>query len=81
MNAAMSEANRRAVDVGLLYCIPRLHDVYARCGWQRLPETRIIRVDENGTNVPLPDKNIAMFHPLRIRHFPAGIIHLRGNDW
>jgi len=81
MNAAMVEAGRRGFDVGLLYCVPNLEKVYARCGWRLLPRERIIRVDENGKEIALPEKNIAMFHPLKLAVFPTGEIHLRGNDW
>ncbi len=38
-------------------------------------------IDENGAVVPLPAKNIAMFHPLRRATFPLGTIHLQGDHW
>jgi len=81
MNRAMAEALRRNFDFGLLFCVPQLEKVYARCGWLSLGEREVIRVDETGSEVPIPGKNIAMFHPLRQTEFPAGLIHLRGNDW
>lgn len=81
MNAAMQEAGRLGFDAGLLYCIPTLEKVYARCGWFLLPKADIIRMDEQGAEIPLPDKNIAMFHPLKVVEFPTGTIHLQGNDW
>ncbi|MDD5596895.1 MAG: GNAT family N-acetyltransferase [Victivallaceae bacterium] len=81
MAAAMREAEKRDFDTGLLYCVPLLERVYAKCGWQLLPERMIIRIDENGNHVPLPDKNITMFFPLKMRDFPDGIINLQGNDW
>ena len=81
MDAAMKEAGRRDFDAGLLYCIPELEKVYARCGWQLLPKEDVIRVDENGDELALPDKNIAMFYPLKVKGFPVGTVHIQGNDW
>jgi predicted acetyltransferase len=81
MDAAMKEAARRDFDAGLLYCIPELEKVYARCGWKSLPKENVIRVDENGDELALPDKNIAMFYPLKVKEFPGGTVHLQGNDW
>ncbi len=82
MNEAMRHAKERSdYDCGLLYCVPQLLKVYARCGWREIPKDDILRIDENGAELHLPGKNIAMFHPLRIEDFPSGIIHLMGNDW
>ena len=81
MNKAMSEADKRNFDCGLLFCVPEIEKIYSRCGWQLLPKERVIRVDENGNEVQLPEKNIAMFYPLIITEFPSGDIHLQGNDW
>lgn len=81
MNAAMEEARKRDFDAGLLYCVPELEKVYARCGWTLLPKEEIVRIDETGQGQALPAKNIAMYYPLRVTDFPAGRIHLNGNDW
>lgn len=81
MDASMKEAERLGFDAGLLYCVPALGKVYARCGWKLLPKEEIIRIDENGSEVAIPGKNIAMFFPLKVTEFPAGTIHLQGNDW
>lgn len=81
MNASMKEAASRGYDAGLLYCLPELQKLYEKCGWILLPKEQIIRVDSDGTEIPLPDKNIAMFHPLKLSKFPTGTIHLQGNDW
>ena len=78
--AAMEEAARRAFDLGLLFCLPTLGGLYASCDWRTLAPRPIIRV-EDGHELPLPAKNIALFHPLRVTVFPAGPIHLGGNDW
>lgn len=80
MAAAMQEALRREFDVGLLFCVFRLEKFYASLGWLALPGREVVRVDE-GREAPLPDKNMAMYFPLRTRAFPDGVIHLRGNDW
>lgn len=80
MNLAMIEAMKRGFDLGLLFCIPKLEKTYASCGWINLGEREAIRVEE-GRELPLPGKNIAMYHPLKLTQFPDGIIHLCGNDW
>ena len=81
MNRAMTEALGRGYDYGLLFCVPQLEKVYARCGWIGLGVRDVIRVDETGAELPIPGKNIAMFHPLKVLKFPAGTVHLQGNDW
>jgi nodulation protein A len=81
MNSAMAEASRHGFDCGLLYCIPELEKVYCRCGWQRIADRDITRIDENNQELPIPGKNIAMFYPLQLTTFPDGAIHLCGNDW
>jgi GNAT superfamily N-acetyltransferase len=81
MNKAMKEALRRQFDCGLLFCIPAIAKVYTVCGWQILGPRKVTRTDENGTALPLPGKNIAMFYPLKRKGFPRGPIHLQGNDW
>jgi GNAT superfamily N-acetyltransferase len=80
LRTAMAEAARRDFDGGLLFCVPQLEKVYAPHGWQGLGWREVIRVEE-GREIPIPDKNIAMFNPLRIAVFPDGRIHLQGNDW
>ncbi len=80
MIAAMQEAETRGYDCGLLFCIPVLEKVYARVGWISLGVRDVIRT-ENGQDLPIPDKNIAMYYPIKVKSLPEGIIHLRGNDW
>ncbi len=81
MVAAMKEAAAGHYDCGLLFCVPELEKVYARCGWKRLADVPVIRINERRMEVPIPGKNIAMFYPLKVTEFPAGRIHLQGNDW
>jgi predicted N-acetyltransferase YhbS len=81
MQAAMDEARQREYDAGLLFCVPALEALYVRMGWKAIAPPSVTRVDETGQEVPLPGKNIAMFYPLRYVEFPAGPIHLGGNDW
>lgn len=80
LEAAMAEAQRRGLDCGLLFCVPALAKVYAAAGWQLLGPREIVRV-EDGRELPIPAKNIAMFYPIEVDVFPEGLIHLRGNDW
>jgi GNAT superfamily N-acetyltransferase len=81
MKKAMEEAGRRNYECGLLFCVPELEKVYGRCGWKLLPRENMYRIDENGEVKALPEKNIVMFHPLKIASFPSGDISLEGNDW
>jgi GNAT superfamily N-acetyltransferase len=80
LQTAMAEAGRRVFDCGLLFCVPQLEKVYAPHGWQGLGWREVIRVQE-GRETSIPDKNIAMFYPLRVAVFPKGLVHLQGNDW
>ena len=80
MQAAMEEAGRRRFGGGLLFCLPKIQQVYARVGWQSLGERAVLRMDE-GRELPIPDKNIAMYYPLQVPAFPDGTIRLNGNDW
>lgn len=80
MQASAEEAAKRGFDCGLLFCIPELEKVYSRTHWQTL-DAPAIRIDDDGVEKPLPGKNVAMFLPLHLRHAPAGVIHLQGNDW
>lgn len=81
LNEAMVKAGDFAFDYGLLFCVPEIEKVYRRCGWYKLPNAPIIRVDESGKELLLPDKNIAMYYPLAKKEIPDGEIHLQGNDW
>ena len=81
MAAAMEEAGRREIDLGLLFCTPDLAGKYARLGWRLLESRPVVRIDENGCRQSLPAKNVTMFYPLRCREVPPGDIHLLGNDW
>ncbi|MDR0362034.1 MAG: GNAT family N-acetyltransferase [Planctomycetota bacterium] len=80
MRAAMLEAGRRGFDLGLLFCLPELAKIYAPLGWTDLGVRDVVRT-AHGERLPLPGKNIAMFHALRLDSFPEGQIDLRGNDW
>ena len=81
LEKAMQEAEARDLDLGLLFCLPELERVYVRSGWISLGRRPAVRADETGAEVPLPEKNICMFYPLRQLSFPQGPIHLQGNDW
>jgi predicted acetyltransferase len=81
MSSAMDEAYRRRSDFGLLFCTPEIGAKYERLGWRLLADRRVTRIDEQGQEQPLPAKNVTLFHPLRRSDFPAGDIHLLGNDW
>jgi len=37
-------------------------------------------MDETGAELPVTG-NVMMFHPLGLRDFRQGAVHLRGNDW
>jgi hypothetical protein len=76
----MHEAGRRGFDMGLLFCVPKLEKVYLDCDWRSLGPREVVRV-EDGREIPIPAKNIAMFYALSVTAFPDGLIHLCGNDW
>jgi predicted N-acetyltransferase YhbS len=81
MKDAMNKAAEFTYDYGFLFCIPEIEKVYRRCGWSKLPNMSIVRVDESGQESVLSSKNIAMYYPLAKSEFPEGQIHLQGNDW
>ena len=81
LNAAMVEAGRQGYDCGLLFCIPKIVHVYARCGWKTMENVDVVRVDNDGQEKPLPGVNVAMYYPLRRKELAPRRIHLRGNDW
>lgn len=81
MQEAMNVAAEKKFDCGLLFCVPALEKIYSRCSWKTLTERKLIRINEEGNEVSIPGKNIAMFYPLKISEFPYGNIHLLGNDW
>lgn len=81
LNASMVEARRQGYDCGLLFCIPRIVGVYARCGWKTMPDVEVVRVDSDGQEKPLPGVNVGMYYPLKRQHWAPRRIHLRGNDW
>jgi GNAT superfamily N-acetyltransferase len=81
MEAAMREAEARGFDLGLLFCLPDIERVYSRSGWLTLDPRPLVRVDENGNEVEIAVKNLAMFYPLRQPSFPQGVLNLGGNDW
>lgn len=80
MASAMEEAARRDFDCGLLFCVPKLEKAYAASGWIGLGVREVTRI-EDGREIPIPDKNIAMYRPLAEPGFPDGSINLGGNDW
>ena len=79
--AAMAEAKSRGVDFGLLFCVAELVPVYERCGWKRLLDQPVVRVDSGGAEKPLVEGNLPMWLPLGEEEFPRGTVHLGGNDW
>jgi nodulation protein A len=81
VSAAMEEARRRNLDLGILFCTANLVPLYAAIGWQLLNDRRVIRLDENRLPQPLPAKNATMCYPLHRLDIPPGDIHLQGNDW
>ena len=80
MDRALAEAAKRGVPFGLLFCVPELEGVYGSMGWSKSDETATM-LDEHGSSVPIPQKNIAMHISLSQDRFPSGPIHLRGRDW
>lgn len=71
----------QGLDLGILFCLPGLEKVYRRTGWITWRPESIVRVDETGKELDMPDYNVAMYLPLKMRSIPAGPVHLGGNDW
>ena len=69
------------MDAGLLFCTEALVKVYARYGWRLLEGASVCRITENGDGAPLPSGSVAMWAPVYLNVWPAGPIHLAGNDW
>jgi predicted acetyltransferase len=80
LTLAMEEAKTRNFDVGLLFTHSPTNKIYLRNNWIELDNTRITRL-EDGTEMQMPPKNIAMFHPLNRDDFPKGDINLLGDKW
>lgn len=76
----ISEANRRQLDAGLLFCVPEYESVYGRMGWTKIQAEVFMRNSE-GKSEPIPGKNITMIHRLNGRAFPDGDIDLASPDW
>jgi predicted N-acetyltransferase YhbS len=81
MMTTMAEAEHRGVDFGLLFCTFELSTIYSNLDWRRLDRRTILRIASDGREVPIPKKNLGMFYPVTRDDFPAGEIHLQGNDW
>ena len=81
MQRALAEAKQRGVSFGLLFCVPKLERLYAAQGWQTI-DTSVTMLDERGSRVSLPAKNIAMVCELGTSaEIPPGPIDLLGRDW
>ena len=80
MTESMSEAWRRGIEFGLLFCVPELERFYASLGWRRIDAPFFMR-DEKGRKTSIPQKNIGMVLPLSGKPFPSGAVDLRGRDW
>lgn len=78
---AMDQARQRGFDAGLLFCSAQLEKLYAWQGWRAMGDVSVRRIDEAGQELPLPVWNRPMYYPLRMERFPAGVVHLGGNDW
>jgi len=81
LNMVVEYVEDGSFDCGLLFCIPELERVYNRFSWKKINNPRIVKVDENDKEELIPEKNIAMFYPLRLTEFPEGDVNLQGNDW
>ena len=80
MLVAMTEADERGFDAGLLFCIDAIETVYGRMGWQRI-DSDVYMLDETEAKTAIASKNITMFYPLGKSEFPPGDIDLAGADW
>lgn len=80
MKDCMTEAKRRGIPFGLLFCVPALERFYAQLGWRCLDVDTTMR-DESGETVSISGKNIVMTLDLTAAVFPPGDIDVQGRDW
>jgi hypothetical protein len=80
MEKSMQRAYNDRIDTGLLFCIPKFEKTYSRMGWQKI-DADVLMLDEQGSVIPIPGKNITMIYPLVKKDFPVGDINLAGLDW
>jgi len=80
LSAAMKEALNRGFAFGLLFTHRPTNRIYARNGWIRLADRKIVRL-EGGEEIQMPPENVAMYYPLQQEVFPPGDIHLLGDKW
>lgn len=70
-------AARDDVDAGLLFCLPKMLDYYARLGWVRT-DARVVIDQPSG---PLVSPLHVMLLPVRGLPAPCGRIDLRSEPW
>lgn len=80
MSAVLDQGRKRGFDAGLLFCREKLVKVYSNMGFKKL-DAAVYMADETKGKTLIPDWNITMFCPLKIKQFPAGDICLNGADW
>ena len=77
---AMKEAEKRNLDVGMLFAQEAVKKVYARNGWVEVGPREFIRT-ENGKKTGMPPDSAGMFFPLKKKRFPPGTVDLQGDKW
>ncbi len=80
MSIAIDQTKERAFDACLLFCHPRLESIYGRMGWTKINQP-VYMLDEKENKIPISEKSITMFHPLKVSELPTSQINLAGADW
>jgi len=80
MKEATSQALRRGIVFGLLFCTPNLEHFYGSLGYV-CTAAAVTKIDRQGRRLPIPAKNITMFAEFADAKFPEGDIDLAGEDW
>ena len=80
MTRAMAEAADRGLQLGLLFCLPRLEKFYRELGWETVREP-ITMADADGNVVAADRKSLCLVWKLAGSIPPPGPIDLQGRDW
>ena len=77
-----SEAFKRDMAFGLLFCRPHVEKLYYDADWIKIGQPLIYVRNENGQEVVRDFVHDSLFFsPVKITSMPEGIIHFNGPDW
>ena len=65
MTAAMTEADRRGFDIGMLLCTEEFVPLYTRLGWVDISEPEVVCTSDDGK---LPADRKVMYYPISVKN-------------